>query len=154
MNNPLVLILVGIVTGIYSGIMGLGGGTVMVPIMVLALGFSQHQAVATSLAAMIPPVTLPAVIEYYRRGQVRPGTAGWIALGILLGTPLGAMAAGYLSDRGMKMVFGLVLVYVGGYTVFNTLGRHLLVRSMIFAGVLMLVAVALFWAMKWYDARV
>ena len=58
--NPAFLILFGIVVGVFSGLMGLGGGSVMIPIMVLLLGMTQQQAHGTSLAVMIPPVTLPA----------------------------------------------------------------------------------------------
>ena len=89
MINPAILIGVGIFVGIYSGIMGLGGGTVMIPVLVLLLGFTQHQAVGTSLAVMIPPVTLPAVIEFYRKGQVDLRIAAWIALGFTAVSPLG-----------------------------------------------------------------
>ncbi len=137
MTNPLLLILVGLITGVYSGIMGLGGGTVMIPIMVLALGFSQHQATATSLAAMIPPVTLPAVIAMYRKGHVNVPTAGWIALGIAVGSILGAMVSDRLSDLQLKLVFGFVLIYVGGYTIFNSFWGGNYVRSLLWAGALL-----------------
>jgi uncharacterized protein len=142
LNNPLILIAVGLVTGIYSGIMGLGGGTIMIPMMVLMLNFSQHQAVATSLAAMLPPVTLFAVLHNYREGYVDIRTAGLIALGIAVGAYLGAQLAGLMSERALRLIFGFVLVYIGGYTTFNTLfGREFMARSMIFAGGLLAVAV-------------
>lgn len=54
--------------GVFSGIMGLGGGAIMIPLMVLVLQFSQTKAHGLSLAVMIPPVTLPAVIAYFRNG--------------------------------------------------------------------------------------
>src|SRR5688572_28323652 len=88
MINPAILIGIGIIVGIYSGIMGLGGGTIMIPVLVLLLGFTQHQAVGTSLAVMIPPVTLPAVIEYYRKGHVDLRIAAFIAIGFLAGAIL------------------------------------------------------------------
>src|SRR5437660_12610691 len=90
--NPAILIGVGIFVGIYSGIMGLGGGTVMIPVLVLLLGFTQHQAVGTSLAVMIPPVTLPAVTEFYRNGHVDVRTATWIAIGVAAGAFRGGYA--------------------------------------------------------------
>lgn len=149
MDNPLVLILVGLVTGIYSGIMGLGGGTIMIPLMVLMLQFSQHQAVATSLAAMLPPVALPAVIRYYYRGDVKISTAAWIALGITAGTFMGASVAGHLSDRAMRLIFGFVLIYVGAYTVFGTLGKQYLIRSISLAGLVMAAAAVLYVVLRW-----
>jgi uncharacterized protein len=122
--NPIWLIVIGVAVGIYSGIMGLGGGTIMIPILVLALGFGQHKAVATSLAVMIPPVTLPAVIRYWKDGHVDWQVAAWIAVGVLCGTPLGQMVAKHLSDTALKLVFGFVLVYIAGYTIFQTLGKQ------------------------------
>src|SRR5258706_15739406 len=95
MTHPAILIGIGILVGIYSGIMGLGGGTVMIPVLVLLLGFTQHQAVGTSLAVMIPPVTLPAVIEFYRKGHVDLRIAAWIALGFLGG----ALVGGFIANQ-------------------------------------------------------
>jgi hypothetical protein len=151
-TNPLILISIGVFVGIYSGIMGLGGGTAMIPVMVLLLGFSQHQAVGTSLAVMIPPVTLPAVIRFYREGHVDLGVAAWIALGVLLGTPVGAIIASKLGDKPLTLVFGFFLTYVAAYTVFQTLGKHHLTRSMILAAILVLVSTAFYFATRWYDA--
>src|SRR5882762_5697599 len=131
MTNPAVLIGVGILVGIYGGIMGLGGGTVMIPVLVLLLGFTQQQAIGTSLAVMIPPVTLPAVIEFYRKGHVDPRIAAWIALGFIGGAFLGGFVANKLDDKTLRLIFGFVLIYVGGYTLFQTLGKHHLVRTVI-----------------------
>ncbi|HEV8379328.1 MAG TPA: sulfite exporter TauE/SafE family protein [Tepidisphaeraceae bacterium] len=153
MTNPAILIGIGVLVGIYSGIMGLGGGTVMIPVLVLLLGFTQHQAVATSLAVMIPPVTLPAVIAYWREGHVNLRIAIWMAIGFAAGAYLGAFAANHLRDNTMKLIFGFILVYVGGYTLFNTLGREHLVRNMIVAGVLVVIAAAAYGALRAADAR-
>ena len=153
MPNPITLIAIGVAVGVYSGIMGLGGGTLMIPAMVLLLGFTQHQAVGTSLAVMIPPVTLPAVIEYYRKGHVDISVAIWIAIGVLAGAPIGSMIANQLSDRALRLVFGFVLVYIAGYTIFQTLGKQYLTRSMIFAAILALTAAAFYVGTRWYDAR-
>jgi uncharacterized protein len=153
MSHPAVLFGIGILVGVYSGIMGLGGGTIMIPILVLALGFTQHEAVGTSLAVMIPPVTLPAVIQYYREGQAKLGVAGWIALGFLPAVFFGAYLTQYFTDWLLKLVFGFVLVYIAGYTIFGTLGKQHLVRTISFAGVLLLVAAIFFGATWWYDSR-
>ena len=148
MNNPAILIGVGIFVGIYSGIMGLGGGTVMIPVLVLLLGFTQHQAVGTSLAVMLPPVTLPAVIEFYRKGHVDLRIAAWIALGFIGGAFLGGFVANKINDTILRLIFGFILIYVGGYTLFQTLGKEHLMRSMIVAGVLVLLAAAVYSAFR------
>ena len=153
MVNPAILIGVGIFVGIYSGIMGLGGGTVMIPVLVLLLGFTQHQAVGTSLAVMIPPVTLPAVIEFYRKGHVDLRISAWIALGFIGGAFLGGFIANKLNDTVLRLIFGFILIYVGGYTLFQTLGKQHLVRSMVVAGVLTIVAAGAYLAFRVSDGR-
>lgn len=157
MTSPAALIAIGVLVGIYSGIMGLGGGTIMIPIMVLLLGFTQQKSIATSLAVMIPPVTLPAVIRYWQEGQVDWKIALWIAIGVLCGSAVGQMIASTvarrLGDNSLKLVFGFVLVYVAGYTIFQTLGRDKLIRSVLFAAVMLAAAVLFYVATRWYDAR-
>ena len=64
------LILIGIIAGLLSGLVGVGGGVVMVPLLVLLLGFSQHQAQGTSLAVLVVPVTAIAVFNYYKEGYI------------------------------------------------------------------------------------
>ncbi len=59
----LVLILIGLATGVFSGFFGIGGGVIIVPALVYLLGFSQHRAIGTSLAILLPPVGLGAVIR-------------------------------------------------------------------------------------------
>lgn len=150
MTQPLTLVLFGILVGVFSGVMGLGGGSVMIPIMVLALAMTQQTAHGTSLAVMIPPVTLPAVIKYYREGNVDLRVAGWMALGVLAGTYFGAMIANSLPKEALKLVFGFVLIYVAAYTVF---GKEHLVRTLALSAALVLLAVGVYGMTRWYDAR-
>jgi hypothetical protein len=147
-TNPAFLVFFGVVVGIYSGIMGLGGGTIMIPVMVLLMGMTQKEALGTSLAVMIPPVTLPAVFEYYRGGNVQLGKAFWIALGVAAGAYVGARIATSLSNQSLKLIFGFVLVYVGIYTAF---GKENLVRTLCIAAVVTLLAVGLYAGTRWYD---
>src|SRR5688572_24941416 len=136
--------------------MGLGGGSVMIPVMVLLLGMTQQQAHGTSLAVMIPPVTLPAVVAYYLTKNpdgsrnVILSVAIWMAVGVLLGSYFGARIANHLPEETLKLVFGFVLIYVAGYTVF---GKENLVRSMSLAAAVVFVAVVLYGAARWYDRR-
>lgn len=148
MNNTLLLIVFGLIVGVFSGVMGLGGGSIMIPIMVIAFGMTQQQAHGTSLAVMIPPVALPAVIEYWRRGNVDLRVAGWTALGVLLGSFFGALIANSIPKESLKLVFGFLLIYVAGYTIF---GKEHLLRSVTLAGVLVLLAALLFGATRLYD---
>ena len=150
MQNPAFLVLFGVVVGVFSGVMGLGGGSIMIPVMVLALAMTQQEAHGTSLAVMIPPVTLPAVFEYYRKGHVNLGVAGWMALGVLAGSFFGAWIATSLPKEMLKLVFGFVLIYVAAYTVF---GKENLVRTLSLSAALVLVAVCFYGATRWFDAQ-
>ena len=154
MSNPVFLIVFGIVVGVFSGVMGLGGGSIMIPVMVILFGLTQQQAHGTSLAVMIPPVTLPAVIAYYMTRNpdgsrnVNLRMAAWMAVGVLFGSYFGALIANALPKETLKLVFGFLLIYVAGYTVF---GKEHLGRSVTLAAVLVLVAMAMFVATKLYD---
>jgi len=147
-NHSLLLIALGIAVGIYSGVMGLGGGTLMIPAMVLLLGFTQKQALGTSLAVMLPPVTFPAVLEYWRNGHVKIGTAALIALGVLPGMFVGAYLANKLSNDVLKLIFGFVLIYVAAYTIF---GKEHLLRTLALSIIPVAIAAALYAAVRWYD---
>jgi uncharacterized membrane protein YfcA len=149
-GNPLLLVLFGVVVGVFSGVMGLGGGAIMIPIMVLVLAMDQQTAHGTSLAVMIPPVTLPAVLKYYREGKVDLQVAGWMALGVLGGTWFGAWIATSLPKEGLKLVFGFVLIYIAAYTVF---GKEHLVRTLVLSATLVLFAVGAYGLTRWYDAQ-
>jgi uncharacterized membrane protein YfcA len=153
MNNPIVFLTVGVFVGIYSGVMGLGGGTVMIPIMVLLLGLTQKEANATSLAVMLPPVMLPAIIQFYRNGLIKVNIACWMAVGVVAGSILGWKVASMLDDYALKLVFGFVLMYIAGYTIFNTFGPQHLVRSMLLAGIFALLAAAAFLTLRYLEAK-
>ena len=148
MSNPLVLIAFGVLVGVFSGVMGLGGGAIMIPVMVLVFGLSQPMAHGTSLAVMIPPVALPAVIQYYRHGNVNVTMAAWMAVGVLMGSFFGAYIANALPKEQLKLVFGFLLIYVAAYTVF---GKEHLARTTILSALLVVVAMAVFAAVRWYD---
>jgi uncharacterized membrane protein YfcA len=112
-------ILIGVLTGIYSGFLGLGGGLIVVPILVYIYGLSQQQAQGTSLAMMVPPITLLAVMRYYQGGNVKVDIAIFLALGFLLGSLIGANFANSLQESIVKKVFGVVLFAVSIKMIFS-----------------------------------
>jgi len=79
--NQLLYIMLGIIAGIFSGIFGIGGGTVLIPVLVFLFGLTQHQAQGTTLAIMIPPIGLLAALRYYYSGNVKLNIAAFICLG-------------------------------------------------------------------------
>ena len=148
--NVVVLILVGVAVGVFSGLMGLGGGSVMIPVMVLGFGITQQKAHGTSLAVMCVPVVLPAVLKYWRHGNVDWRIALWMAAGFVIGSFFGAVVANRMSVGALKLVFGFLLIYVAGYTVF---AGERIGRGVVVAGVTVAFAVLLWAAMQWYDRR-
>ena len=103
----------GIVAGAVSGLVGIGGGIIIVPVLVLFFGFSQQMAQGTTLALMVPPLGAFAAWTYYRHGYVDVKTAGLICLGFLAGSILGADLAIRLPGEILTRVFGAILVTVG-----------------------------------------
>ncbi len=106
------LLLTGIFTGFLSGMMGVGGGTLMVPAMVLLAGFNQHTAQGTSLLAMIPAGAVGAS-THWRLGNVRADLLAGLIPGILIGTYLGGGLAHILSETTLRIVFAFILIWTG-----------------------------------------
>jgi uncharacterized protein len=150
MFNPVLLVAFGVMVGVFSGVMGLGGGSVMIPIMVLVLGLTQTQAHGTSLAVMTVPVMLPAVIHYWRHGNVNLAVAAWVAVGVAMGTFFGAYIANAVPKETLKLIFGLTLIYVAAYTVF---GSANLPRTTLLSALLVIVAILMFAATQYMDKR-
>jgi len=113
------LLLIGLSAGILSGLFGIGGGVLIVPALVYGLGFSQKLATGTSLAILLPPVGIAAVFEYYKHGDVDLRAALIIALMVLLGSWLGALLSTQFDTRTIKAMFGVFLIVLGGYVVFD-----------------------------------
>ncbi|MBZ0287058.1 MAG: sulfite exporter TauE/SafE family protein, partial [Anaerolineae bacterium] len=96
------LILVGLIAGVASGMFGIGGGVIIVPALTVLLGFALKAAVGTSLAALLLPVSIFAVIAYYRAGKLHISTAAWIAFGLIFGAIVGAQIALSLDTRTLQ----------------------------------------------------
>ena len=103
------IVLIGLVGGFLSGLLGIGGGTVMVPLLVLLGGLTQRESHATSLAAMIL-IAAVAVIVYGGAGEVNVAAAGALLVGSLFGARIGANLLSRSSERGLKTAFGAFLL--------------------------------------------
>lgn len=104
-------ILIGLLAGVLSGLLGVGGGIVMVPMLVL-IGLTQHRSHATSLAAIVPIATVGALAFALER-NVALSAAIFLALGSLLGAPLGARIMARSSEGLLKLMFGALMLAVG-----------------------------------------
>ena len=110
--NIILYILLGLLTGILSGMFGLGGGIIVIPALVLIFGLSQHLAQGTTLAMMIPPIGLLAAWTYYSKGFVNLKIAGLLCLGFFFGGLLGAKLVVGLPDLVLRKIFGFALLLI------------------------------------------
>ncbi len=119
MEIYLFLIAIGILAGIFSGFIGIGGGLIIVPALVLFLGVSQHMAQGTSLAMMLPPIGLLAVYNYYRSGFVDFKYAAILAIAFIIGGFFGSKIAIALPAETVKKIFGVFIILVGVKLIFG-----------------------------------
>jgi uncharacterized protein len=108
----ILLILIGLAAGFLSGLVGIGGGIIIVPALVLLLGFTQKQAQGTSLGIMLLPIGILAVMQYYKQGYINVNYVLIVALAFVAGGFLGSKLALSLSDERMKKVFALILFLI------------------------------------------
>lgn len=120
--QSLLLILLGVAAGVASGLVGIGGGIILVPALVLLFGLSQHQAQGTTLALMVPPIGLIAAWAYWRHGYVDLRIAGLICLGFVVGSLFGARFSFALSNSVLQRVFGLFLLLLAIKLIFTKRG--------------------------------
>ena len=102
----------GVVTGILAGMFGIGGGVLLIPILVLIFKFPQQTASGTSLVALLLPVGILGVWEYFKAGKIGPDHlkyGAWIALGLFVGIYLGARLSVGLSTETMRKSFAVFL---------------------------------------------
>ena len=108
------ILLVGLVVGMVSGVVGIGGGVLFVPALIWLLGMNQHKAQGTSLAALLAPVGIFAFMEYYRKGNADLRVGLLLALGFLVGGYFGAVGAQHIPEVWLRRIFAVTLVAVGG----------------------------------------
>jgi len=106
------LALLGIMTGLYSGFLGLGGGFIVVPALVRWFGFDIKKAIGTSLV-VVAVLSIPGGITHTVLGNVDIGLASLIAIGVIPGALLGAKVTAVSGERGVKIAFAVMLFAVG-----------------------------------------
>lgn len=110
--NAFLAIAIGLVAGVSGGLFGIGGGILIVPALVALGAFSQQRAQGTSLVALLAPVGILGLIEYWRKGEADLRVGGFIALGFVFGALFGARIAVGLSETTMRRVFAAFLIAV------------------------------------------
>ena len=108
----LILVVIGILAGILSGFVGVGGGVIIVPALVYALSMSQHEAQGTSLFILLLPVGILAVNNYWKTGNINWKFGLIVAVTFVLGGYIGSKIALRISPAIVKLVFGVIMAYV------------------------------------------
>ena len=115
----LILIVIGIITGIMAGMLGIGGAIIMIPALVYLLGISQQTAQGTSLAVMLPPIGIIAAYNYYKAGHVNIRFAIILAIFFLVGSYFGSKLALTIPQPILKKIFGILLLLVAAKMLFS-----------------------------------
>lgn len=105
------LAIIGLASGMLSGLVGVGGGIIIVPALVFFLGFTQHQAQGTSLGLLLLPVGILAVVNYYNKGFIDVKVVGIMAIAFVLGGWLGSKLALSISETAVKRILAVILFY-------------------------------------------
>ena len=113
------LIIIGLLGGFLSGLMGVGGGFIMVPMLIFFLGFSQQQAQGTSLAVLAVPVTALAAYQYYKEGNIHWEYALIMAVCFVAGGFLGSKLAITLDQKTLQRIFGVVMLIISMKLIFT-----------------------------------
>ncbi len=109
----IILLAVGLAAGFLSGMVGIGGGIIIVPVLVYFLGFSQHQAQGTTLFMFMLPIGILGVMNYHKQGYVDYKTALIICTTFILGSFFGSKLAISLDQKLVKQIFAVILVLLG-----------------------------------------
>jgi uncharacterized membrane protein YfcA len=109
------MLALGGLAGILSGMFGIGGGLVIVPVLIMVFDLDPKTAVGTSLFALLLPTGLLGVLEYWRRGEMRFLHGLLIALGLFCGAYVGARLTGIMSASTVKRVYAVFLIVVAIY---------------------------------------
>ncbi len=112
------LIIIGVIAGVLSGFLGVGGATILIPALVIIYKTTQHMAQGTSIAALLLPVGILAAVKYYQAGNINIKFALILALGFVIGGYFGGVFAQPVSDILLKRLFGIYLLIIAIQMIF------------------------------------
>jgi uncharacterized membrane protein YfcA len=113
MYEWIILLTIGLVAGIMGGMLGVGGGIIVIPALMFFMGLNQKEANATSLAFMLAPTGLLAVMNYYKAGMVNIKYAAILAAAFFIGAYFGSSWAIKIPVDSLKKIFGILLLATG-----------------------------------------
>jgi uncharacterized membrane protein YfcA len=106
------IVAIGIVTGILSGMLGIGGAVIMIPAMVFLLGMDQRTAQGTSLWVLLPPISILAAINYLKEGYVNMKFVVILVITFIIGSYFGSKIALSIPQESLRRIFGLLLLVI------------------------------------------
>nr|WP_196884920.1 sulfite exporter TauE/SafE family protein [Aureivirga sp. CE67] len=119
MTTLLLAILIGVCAGMLSGLVGVGGGILMVPMFAYFLGLTHHNAQGMSLAVMLPPVTILAVMNYHKSEPIDWKIAAVVAAFFIIGGFFGSKIALVINQAMLKKIFGVIMIIVALKLIFS-----------------------------------
>jgi uncharacterized protein len=111
-NTVVRLVVIGLVAGLFSALLGVGGGTVIVPLLMLGAAYSTRPAMATSLAA-VAVISAVGAVTYALHGEIKPGAAAIVGLPAVLGAIAGTALQQRLATRTLSLAFAALLAAIG-----------------------------------------
>ncbi|MBA4241280.1 MAG: permease [Sphingobacteriaceae bacterium] len=118
LQTLLILLAVGLAAGFLSGMVGIGGGIIIVPVLVYFLGFTQHQAQGTTLFMFLLPIGILGVMNYHKQGYVDYKTALIICTTFVFGSYFGSKLSISLDQKTVKQIFGAIIILLGAKMLF------------------------------------
>lgn len=119
-SSILILLIIGLAAGVMSSMVGIGGGVVIVPSLVIIMAMSQKMAQGTSLVMLLPPIGIFAVINYYKAGYVDFKIAAVLCIAFIAGSYFGSKIALNLQETTLKRIFGVFLMVLAMKYLFFT----------------------------------
>lgn len=119
MTSIIILLCIGLVAGILSGMVGIGGGIIIVPALVYFLGFNQHTAQGTTLAMFLIPIGILGAVNYYQAGHIDIKVALTIAVTFIVGSYIGSKISIGLDQNMVKKIFGIIIFIISIKMIFG-----------------------------------
>lgn len=115
----IILLLIGLIAGIISGLIGIGGAIIMIPALIYFIGMNQYEAQGTSLAVMLPPIGILAAYNYYKAGELNLQYALIIAFAFIIGGYFGSKLALNIPIGYIRRFFGIILLLISIHIIFS-----------------------------------
>ena len=118
-SQLVILLIIGLLGGIVSGSLGVGGGIIIVPALVYFMGFNQHLAQGTSIAILLPPTGILAAMQYYKKGFIDIKVALILMTIFIAGAYLGSLISLNIPAKTLKKVFGIFMLVISLKMIFG-----------------------------------